>query len=351
MVISTAEATTIDIRLIESLATGAGGIGDRSGLQLRVQTEDGLTGRGETAPIPGVEGQGLEAIAVEIERWCTTAAGKSVDAAASSLDDTDIGALARFAIHTALIDLQSQNAKLPAATWLRSDAPSHVAANGLVTDSNPGAVHARVSELVQASMKAIKLKVAMGDPSQDVTRIIAASEAAGPNVALRLDANRAWDRAAAEKVIGRVGRHRLDFVEDPTDNPSDYHAIEESTGVPIALDLPITDNPAEAIAAANVSIVVVKPAAIGGIDRVLKLAADHPALRVVVSSSIDREIGLAAAVHLAAALPNDDEVHGIATGGLVRDMPAALLPADGAVNVPESNGIWIGDTADSEDSP
>ena len=346
MKITLAEATTIDIRLTASLTTGAGGVGDRGGLQVRLHTDTGAIGRGETAPIPGVEGQGLEAIAVEIESWCNTATGLEIDAAFDSLDKATLGPLARFGVHTALADLAGQDAGVPTAQWLRAGAPGSVPANGLVAEASPGAVHSRTAELTNSGMSAIKLKVGAVDPSQDVTRIIAASEAAGPEVSLRLDANKAWDAETTERVIGRVGRHRVDFIEDPTATTSEYLPLQESTGVSVALDLPVTNSPEQAIADAGVSIVVVKPAAIGGIDRILDLSRSHPDLRIIVSSSIDREIGLAAAVHAAAGLPDDTESHGIATGTLVRNMPSELLPNNGVVSVPPASGVWsAGDSA------
>ena len=341
MQISEADSTTIDIRLTESLATGAGGVGDRGGLQVRISTDGGLLGRGETAPIPGVVGPGLEAIAVEIDSWCASAPSLSVADAIAGLDAAGLGPLSRFGVHTALADLESQAAGVPAAQWLRAGAPGTVPSNGLVAEANPGAVHARTAELVGTGMQAIKLKVGAADPAQDVTRIIAASEAAGPDVSLRLDANRAWDAATVERVIGRVGRHRIDFIEDPTASVAEYVPLQDSTGVAVALDLPITNDPAAAIAEAGVGIVVVKPAAIGGIDRVIDLARSHSDLRIVVSSSIDREVALAAAIHAAAGLPDDDEAHGLATGSLVRNMPIELLPRGGHVHVPAMNGVWM----------
>jgi len=346
MQIISAEATTIDIRLTESLNTGAGGVGDRGGLQVRIKTDGGLLGRGETAPIPGVDGPGLESIAVEVDGWCADAPGKTAEELIGTLDSATLTPLARFGVHTALIDLEAQQAGVPVSQWLRAGAPGSVPANGLVAEANPGAVHTHAAELVSAGMPAIKLKVGVVESAQDVTRIIAASEAAGPDIALRLDANGAWDRETAERVIGRVGRHRIDFIEDPTSNVGEYVGIQTATGVPVALDLPITDTPIDVLEQAGVSIAVVKPAAIGGIDRVIDLARASPELRIVVSSSIDREIGLAAAIHAAAGLPDDDEAHGLSTGSLVRNMPDGLLPHGGVVTVPTGSGVWSGDETD-----
>lgn len=340
MQISNAASTTFDIRLTEALATGAGGIGDRGGLAVELETKDGLVGRGQTAPIPGVEGPGLEAIAVDIDRWCAKAKGQTVEESLETLANFGGSPLARFGIHTALADLASQNAEVPLSQWLRTGAVGSVRANGLVTEQNPGAVHSHAKELVAQGVTAIKLKVGVVESAQDVTRIIAASEAAGPNVSLRLDANRAWTREAAERVIGRVGLHRIDYLEDPTATPDEYRDIESSTGVSVALDLPVTHTPAELLSTSNVSVAVVKPAAVGGVDRVIDLARSHPHLRIVVTSSIDREIALAAAIHAAAALPTPGDAHGLSTGLLVRNMPEELLPTAGSVAVPSGPGVW-----------
>ncbi len=347
MQISSASSTTFDIRLTETLTTGAGGIGDRGGLSVELRGSDGRVGRGQTAPIPGMEGPGLEALAVDIDRWCASASGSPVDEALAALDSFAGSPLARFAIHTALADLASQDAGVPLAQWLRSGAPGSVRANGLVTELNPGAVHSHAIELVAQGATAIKLKVGVAESAQDVTRIIAASEAAGPNVSLRLDANGAWSRDAAERVIGRVGMHRVDYIEDPTSNPLEYPDIEAATGVAVALDIPITHDASSAIADANVSVAVVKPAAIGGVDRVIDLARTHPELRIIVTSSIDREVGLAAAIHAAAALPREEDAHGLSTGLLVRGMPDALLPRNGAVGVPSGPGVWTSEAPET----
>ena len=340
MQISNASSSPFDIRLTESLTTGSGGIGDRGGIAVEVTTASGLTGRGQTASIPGMDSPGLEALAVEAEQWCKSAEGSSVGEALAGLDSVSTNPLARFALHTALADLASQDAGLPLSQWLRAGAAGTVIANGLVTELNPGAVHSHTRQLVLDGATAIKLKVGAVESAQDVTRIIAASEAAGPHVSLRLDANGAWSREAVERVIGRVGRHRIDYIEDPTAIPTEFRAIEEATGVAVARDIPVTTDAASAVAEANVAVAVVKPAAVGGVDKVIDLVRSLPDLRVIVTSSIDREIGLAAAIHAAAALPNNDDAHGLSTAMFVRGMPDSLLPHNGSIAVPSGPGVW-----------
>ena len=140
-------------------------------------------------------------------------------------------------------------------------------------------------------------------------------------------------------MLGRVGYHRVSYVEDPTDDPSEYGAIQESTGVRVALDLPPDTAPLVALETSQASVLVVKPAAIGGVDRILDLARQYDDLEIVVSSSIDREIALAAAIHVAAALPTET-AHGLSTGSIVRSMPSELIASAGHVVVPTSVGVF-----------
>lgn len=343
MKIVSSETSSIDIRLTESLTTASGGIGDRGGVRLTITTDGDTTGLGESAPIPGVSGPRLETIASEIDAWSTGAVDQDVQSALDGLEDLDDGTLsplARFAIHTALIDLVSQAAGAPLSQWLRAGSPGSVNVNGLVAESNPGAVHTRVSELARSGVRCVKLKVGAEEPALDVTRIIAASEAGGPNVELRLDANGAWDAATVQRVVGRVGKHRLSYIEDPTPTLTEYRDIQDAIDVPVALDVPLSNDPMVDIVRANVGIIVVKPAAVGGVDRVMNLARTLDDARLIVSSSIDREIALSAAIHVAAALPNEGESHGLAIGSMVRNLPDSLLVTGGTLAVPAGPGVY-----------
>lgn len=339
MKIATATASPIDIRLTETVPTGAGGVGDRGGLRLLISTEDGHIGLGETAPIPGVDGPGIEQLGREISAWSARAEGKVPEELLATLDDSVMHPLARFAVHTALIDLVAAAAEIPLAQYLRAGSPGSVAVNALVAATNPGAVHSQVGTLVNEGTRAIKLKVGVSETTVDVTRIIAASEAAGPDVELRLDANRTWDRQTTERVLGRVGKHRISYIEDPTPDWTEYGEISAATGVAIALDLHSGVDLKEVLDTSAISVLVVKPAAIGGVDRILGLSRERKDLDIVVSSSIDREIALAAAIHAAAALPGD-RAHGLSTGAIVRAMPDELIAQGGRINVPTSVGVF-----------
>ena len=178
-----AEITPIDIRLTRIVGTGAGGVADRGGLYLCVTDEQGRIGYGEAARIPGDRSfPTLETLATELRDWGLVACGADIDELLATIDSHRLCGASRFAVHTALSDLAAQSAALPLAQWLAPDAASTVLTNALVAAPTPAAVHAEVGAQASKGFRAIKLKVGVGDITTDITRIIAASEAAGSDV-------------------------------------------------------------------------------------------------------------------------------------------------------------------------
>ena len=64
------------IPLREPLATGAGDLAEREGLIVRVETEDGVAGLGESAPLPG-EGPGMAALSDRMAAVASALPGRS----------------------------------------------------------------------------------------------------------------------------------------------------------------------------------------------------------------------------------------------------------------------------------
>jgi len=328
-----------DIRLTQAVTTAVGSVGDRSGLVLTLATSDGISGRGATAPVPG-SSQRLDDLAAEIEEWAREQADQDVGEALASLPET-LTPAARFAVHTALVDAQACAAGAPLAQFLRTGASMTVRTNALVSAESPRDVYQSCVTAVSEGFTSIKLKVAASEAGTDATRIIAASEACGTHAQLRLDANRGWTLEEAVHVIGRVGKHRLEYVEDPVSDVGDYSSFSDETGVSAAIDVPSdwANDLASHIEASKCRFVVMKPAAVGGVDRLLRTAVDlGPDITTVVSSSIDGPIALAAAVHVAAAVPVAT-AHGVATGPLVAGVPDALHPVGGAIELSNSAGV------------
>jgi o-succinylbenzoate synthase len=182
---------------------------------------------------------------------------------------------------------------------------------------------------------AVKVKVGRTDPRDDVELVAAVRDAVGPAVALRVDANGAWDIDTAEEMIGRLARFDLELVEQPVAALDDLARLRRRVEVPVAADECIR-SVADARCLATLEAadaVVLKAQPLGGVRTALQVAetARVPAL---VTSMRETSVGIAAGLALAAALPELPYVCGLAArmpgGDVVRD---PLVPVDGHMRV------------------
>ncbi len=195
--------------------------------------------------------------------------------------------------------------------------------------------------------RTVKIKVA--EPGQeladDIGRVDRVRHHLGPDVALRLDANGAWDVDAAARALAVLGHYDLQYVEQPVRTLEETVRLRErldelGIGVALAVDEGIrkADDPFAVAATGAVDVAVVKVAPMGGVRRTLAVA-DELATRydvaVVVSSALDTSVGISAGVAAAAALtvPGEQLACGLGTVGLLaHDVTTSpLVPVDGAL--------------------
>jgi O-succinylbenzoate synthase len=201
-----------------------------------------------------------------------------------------------------------------------------VAVNALV--NGPGFDVERLSEF-----PAVKVKV--GSPG-DVELVSEVRDAIGPQVALRVDANGAWDVDTAIDTIRRLARYELEFVEQPVASLDDLARVRRAVDVPVAADECIRSladaRRLRALDAADA--IVLKQQPLGGVRAALIIAAEAQ-VPAIVSSMMETSVGIAAGLALAAALPELRYACGLATlsqidGDVARD---PLVPEHGVLRV------------------
>jgi o-succinylbenzoate synthase len=182
---------------------------------------------------------------------------------------------------------------------------------------------------------ALKVKVGRTDPRADLDLVAAVRDAVGPTIALRVDANGAWDIDTAEAMIGRLARFDLELVEQPVAALDDLARLRRRVDVPVAADECVRSvGDARCLATLQAAdVVVLKVQPLGGVRPALQVAetAGVPAL---VTSMRETSVGIAAGLALAAALPELPYACGLAArmpgGDVVRD---PLVPIDGQMRV------------------
>jgi o-succinylbenzoate synthase len=337
--------------LASTLSTARGTIERRQGLLIGI-TDGDVRGVGEATPLPGWT-ESFDACHRALVR-------------ASSPSVVDVGDLpaARHGLALAHADAAARRRRSSLAAfladggaWPTIDAPERsetgrpfdgsvatsVPVNATVGDAPPAATATAARQSVRDGFDCVKLKVGRASPADDLRRLRAVRDAVGESVALRADANGAWAFEQAARFVDGAADVGVEYVEQPLP-AADLagHARLRGRGVEIAVDESLAHHPLEvALSAEAADVVVLKPMALGGPDRTLTAAvrARESGVEPVVTTTVDAAPARAAAVHVAAAIP-DVRHCGLATGDLLADdvAPDPVPVVDGAVAVPDGPG-------------
>ncbi len=303
-------AVPYEVPFRRPIQTAHGTLLTRKGAWVAVEDDAGRLGFGEVAPLPewGTEsfaaaeaalatlGALPECEDVQQLSACLEAAGLSRERLPATLAGVELACLDVFA--------RRQGVSLAS---LLSDAPlTHVSVNALLTALDPVELAAEARARVEQGFGTLKLKVGLGAIADDVRRVKAVREAVGPAVRLRADANSAWDVPAALTALKQLQPFDLEYLEQPVPEARDLSRLRDRALLPIAADESAQDAVAvrELLDQQAVDWLILKPLALGGLLYTQSLAKDalRAGIGVTLTSVLDRGIGTAGALHLAAAL-------------------------------------------------
>jgi o-succinylbenzoate synthase len=255
---------------------------------------------------------------------------------------------ARAAADFALHDLTARDAGVALAALLEDSPLRQVTVNALIRGSSPAELAASAREAVRRGHRTLKLKL-LGDAlDRDVARVAAVRDAVGDVPRLRLDANESWDEDRALAAVARLDCFGIELLEQPVaaDDLDALARVRVASPIAIAADEAVRD-PASAsrvLAAAAADVLVLKPAALGGLRaaRLVAAEAERAGVDVLVTSFLDSSLGIAVALQLAASLPRATHAAGLATARLLaEDLATPLAIADGAIALPETAGLGL----------
>jgi len=331
------------LTLASPMQTSYGAVRERELLLVTLSSEDGLAGYGEAAPLEAYDGVSTDHVERVLEDYRPVLArsadmnGAQVIEACRGVEDLP-AALA--AIDLALWDRAGRRAGRPVAKLLCDDPTTHVPVNATLSALDRRGAAEQAAAAVRAGYTCVKLKVGVGD---DAGRVAATRAAAGPAVALRLDANGAWDVEQAVATIEALSPAGLELVEEPTHGLQAMREIRKRVAVRVSID----ETAAElgALTAGVADAVCLKLSRCGGIAGLVAAAALVRAsgAEVYVSSTLDGPLGVAAAVHAAAALASRGPMPhcGLATLELFEDLENPLPVRDGSIEVPTGDGLGV----------
>jgi L-Ala-D/L-Glu epimerase len=331
------------LRLRSPFEASHGSVRERELLAVSLTDRDGVSGYGEAAPLPSYDGVSLERVESALARYVPVLAasegmngGQIIDAC-RELDQLPA---AIAAIDLALWDRAGRRAGKPIAALLTDDPSAEVPVNATLSAREEAGVSEQAARAVLEGFSCLKLKVGIGD---DAARVAAVRAAAGPQVALRLDANGAWSVEEAVRNIEALSPAGLELVEEPTHGLEAVREVRERVAVRVAIDE--TAGEIGALSAGVADAVCLKISRCGGISGLLVAATLVRATgaEVYLASTLDGPLGVAAAVHAAAALASHGEVPpcGLATLDLFEDLHNPLPAREGRITVPAGAGLGV----------
>ena len=220
-------------------------------LLVEVRTEDGLTGYGQVTSTP------LKEIAAWTERLAEAAVGLDARAPIAVREklfalpspQPDEGALPRGprpqilaaigGIDMALWDVLGKAAGLPVFRLLGAEnRPVFTyATGGYYVDGAPlDACAEELAGFVRQGYRAVKLKTGAGQMRDEIARVRATREAIGPDIALMLDMNAAYDLPECIAFARAVAPYDITWLEEPLHwylQPVDF--VRLAAASPIAL--------------------------------------------------------------------------------------------------------------------
>ena len=336
------------IPLRTALATARGAVAARTGFVVRLVAEDGTEGIGEAVPHPHEPPSAIAALADRLAAAVPLLRGADLARADELLDLAGtLGGGAAMGVDVALHDLVARVRGVPLAELL-GGACVPVAASALLE----GDVAAAARAAAAAGFRTAKLK-ATRDP--DATAAVVADVLrAAPGLALRIDANGAWDVARVRRAVHALDPTHVAWLEQPlppadVDGLADARRHARACGHRVAADECVRgpDDVRRLAAHAAADVIVVKLVQVGGLRRALATAraAQAAGLAVVVTTGLETSLGTVAALHLASALSGDGPeplAAGVATTGLLAgDLVAEPIVAAPWMCPPGGPGLGV----------
>ena len=197
-------------------------------------------------------------------------------------------------------------------------------------------------------IKVIKIK-GSNEKELDITRIKAVREAVGPDIALRLDPNAAWDTISTINIMRAVEDCHLQLLEQPI--PTwDYKGmahIRKNIGIPLMADESVW-TPQDAVKLHDYNacdLLNLKIAKTCGLHQGKKVeyVAEALGLPCIVGTELEPGISAVAKIHLAASM----RIHPLASefteltqvdGSILKEPLKAI---DGCLDVPTGPGFGV----------
>jgi o-succinylbenzoate synthase len=256
----------------------------------------------------------------------------------------------RFGVEVAFLEAMALRRACPVWQLFSEKAPSQISCYALVNGEGLAALERSAWRAVQAGFSKLKFKLGLASLEWEAHCLGRLRRSLGEAVGMRVDANGAWSEMEARVFLRGVSMLHLELCEQPVP-ATNVHALHRlcrlHLGIPLAADEALLDKNSASVlleGSAPIDAFVLKPAVLGGIIPAMQLAARARQKNVssIITTFLDGPIGRAAAAHLAFALGETRQAHGLSSPELLEAFEGDFFsPRGGKILLPSKPGLGI----------
>jgi L-Ala-D/L-Glu epimerase len=318
---------------------------------VRIVTDSGLVGLGESCPFPPITGDTQDTNLLMARSIREMIKGKDPLAVDSLLGE--IGHIVYSnpsivaAFDMALMDILGKAAGIPLFRLLGGDKATFETDITTGMDT-PEKMAASAGAHASQGYKNIKMKVGL-DPDLDVERVQAVREAIGKDVRLRIDANQGWTVPQAIYALRKMERFNVQFVEQPVVawDIAGLKAVRNESPIPVCADeaLFLPQDAMKLIKAEACDYFNIKLMKAGGMTNSIRIAhlADAANMRCMVGCMLETRLALTAGAHVVASQRNITfaDLDGYTDHTLDPIVGGMAVSSSGELTLPELPGLGL----------
>jgi L-alanine-DL-glutamate epimerase-like enolase superfamily enzyme len=306
---------------------------------VRIETDTGLVGWGEAASAPTMTGETVESMVAAMHHMTSSLIGRDAADIAGALTTMD-GRMygnhgAKAAIEIALHDLLGKAKNQPVHVLLGAQIRNRIAILGVIGGGDYDGDLKDAAKKKADGFTAFKIKVGIDTPDKDAARTREICRILGAGSLISADANQGFSTDGAVAFVQAVAGSGLDFFEQPVsaDDLAGMATVAAAGDIAIGADEGIhslrdIQSHHDRKAARGVSLKAIK---LGGIRGVVDAGRLCGRLGMSVNVSCktgESSIACAAALHIAAVIPDISWGLTLTNGALGQDVTAHPIRID-----------------------
>ena len=288
---------------------------DAEAVILKVHTDEGIVGLGESDPLnPFSEETPATVMVVTRDHLAPQLIGRNpthIAAIESNLDVMVHGnLLARGAVNMALFDIVGKANGIPAHMLLGGLYQSKLPLLAGVGSGTPAEDAASIRQQIEDGYKTVMIKMGALPIADEIKRMTSAKAQFGDQMKIVVDANQGWTVAETLEFIDGIRGSRPDLLEQPIerDDTDGLKNIRNRAPCPLSADESIASirEAATLIREQAVDAFSIKVSKNGGLSKAKKIAemAHAFGLKILMNSMLEFGITQAASLQLGCTLPN-----------------------------------------------